>query len=137
MKRSLRAAGLALLAALILPAQPLPPQTLEAAQALQKDHRYQEANDIYKKLVADHPDNADGYRVAWGRMYLEHWQPDIAGQLFDEALKIKPDDAGAFMGLALIQAEEFGGKAGRIRAHGAEVGPAYGGGAGTAGASRA
>ncbi len=47
-------------------------------------------------------------------MYLEHWQPDIAEQLFKEALKIKADDAGAFMGLALIQAEEFGSNAGEL-----------------------
>jgi len=96
---------LTLLFSLVLPAQ-----TLEQAKALQKAHRYQEANDAFKKLVADHPDNA-AYRVAWGRLYLEHWQPDIAGDLFEEALKIKDDDAGAFLGLALIQAERFGSNA--------------------------
>jgi len=42
----------------------LPAQTLDQAKTLQKAHRYLEANDIFKKLVADHPDNPD-YRVAW------------------------------------------------------------------------
>jgi tetratricopeptide (TPR) repeat protein len=110
-KLSLRAAVLGLLAVLFLSAQ-----TLEQAKALQKAHRYQEANEMFKQLVSAHPDNPD-YRVAWGRLYLEHWQADIAGQLFEEALKIKSDDAGALMGLALIQAEQFGGKAGELARH--------------------
>jgi cellulose synthase operon protein C len=98
----------ALLFSLILPAQ-----TLEEAKALQKAHKYLDANEVFKKLVADHPDNA-AYRVAWGRLYLEHWQPDVAGDLFQEALKIKPDDAGALLGQALIQAAGFGGAAGEL-----------------------
>jgi tetratricopeptide (TPR) repeat protein len=85
-------------------------QTLEQAKTLQKERRYLEANEVFKQLVAKYPDNAE-YRVAWGRLYLEHWQADVAAQLFEEALKIKPDDAGAFLGMALIQAEEFGSKA--------------------------
>lgn len=105
-----RVAILLMLAAPLLSAQA---QTLDQAKALQKAHRYQEANDIFKQLVAAHPDNAD-YRVAWGRLYLEHWQPGDAQQLFEEALKIKPEHAGAVLGLALIQAEEFGGKAGEL-----------------------
>jgi len=102
------AAILALLAVLVLPAQ-----TLEQAKTLQKQRHYLEANDIFKKLVADHPENAE-YRVAWGRLYLEHWQPDVAAQLFEEALKIKPDDGSAVLGLALIQAESYGGKAAEL-----------------------
>jgi tetratricopeptide (TPR) repeat protein len=91
----------------------LPAQTLEQAKTLQKERRYAEANEIFRQLVAAKPDNPD-YRVAWGRLYLEHWQADVAQQLFEEALKIKADDAGAFLGLALIQAEQFGGKAGEL-----------------------
>jgi tetratricopeptide (TPR) repeat protein len=91
----------------------LPAQTLDEAKALQKAHRYLDANEVFKKLVADHPDNA-AYRVAWGRLYLEHWQPDVAEDLFKEALKIKPDDAGALLGQALIQAAGFGGGAGEL-----------------------
>jgi tetratricopeptide (TPR) repeat protein len=104
----LHVAVLALLFSLILPAQ-----TLDEAKALQKAHRYVDANEVFKKLVADHPDNA-AYRVAWGRLYLEHWQPDVAEDLFKEALKIKPDDAGALLGQALIQAAGFGGGAGEL-----------------------
>src|SRR5258708_39095793 len=44
-------------------------------------------------------------------MFLDHWQPDIAADLFGEALEIKKDHAGAYMGLALIADEHFQGKA--------------------------
>jgi cellulose synthase operon protein C len=106
--QTLRLAVLALLAVQVLPAQ-----TLEQAKTLQKERRYTEANEVFKQLVAAHPDNPD-YRVAWGRLYLEHWQPDVAGDLFGEALKIKADDAGAYLGMALIEADRFGGKAGEL-----------------------
>ena len=60
--------------------------------------------------MAREPRNPD-FRVRWGRLYLEHWQPDEADGLFNEAL-LKPDDAGALLGKALVAAEVFGGKAG-------------------------
>jgi cellulose synthase operon protein C len=110
-----RAAVSALLATLfipgVLPAQRLDlAKSLEQAKTLQKARRYQDANNIYRQLVADYPQNPD-IRVAWGRLYLEHWQPDVAHDLFEEALKIKPEHAGALLGMALIQAEDFGGNA--------------------------
>ena len=43
-------------------------------------------------------------------MYLEHWQPNIASDLFKEALEIKADHAGALLGLALVAAENFEGQ---------------------------
>jgi len=81
-------------------------QTLEQAESLRKARRYSEANEIFKQLVAQHPENPD-YRVRWGRLYLEHWQPDVASDLFNEALQIKKDHAGALLGLALVAADGF------------------------------
>ena len=40
------------------------------------------------------PKNPD-YQVRWGRLFLEHWQPDDAADLFGEALQLKKDHAGA------------------------------------------
>src|SRR6185369_12655081 len=54
------------------------------------------------------------YKVRWGRMYLDHWQPDEAAGLFNEALELKKDHAGALLGLALIAAEHFEGKAAEL-----------------------
>jgi tetratricopeptide (TPR) repeat protein len=97
--------GLALAISSLLPAQ-----TLEQAQALWKARRYQDANNEFRGLVAKYPKNPD-YRVQWGRMYLEHWQPDIASDLFKEALEIKENHAGALLGLALVAADNFDSRA--------------------------
>lgn len=107
-----------MLAALVIPGL-LPAQrldwvkSLDLAKTLQKERRYQDANNLYRQLVADYPNNPE-IRVAWGRLYLEHWQPDVAHDLFAEALKIKPGDANALLGMALIEAEDFGGQAAEI-----------------------
>jgi tetratricopeptide (TPR) repeat protein len=88
-------------------------QTLPQAESLWKARQYQEANVVFRELVAQHPENPD-YRVRWGRMYLEHAQADdiqTAAGLFNEALAIKKDCAGAYLGLALIAADNFGGNA--------------------------
>lgn len=110
--------GWALVIALVAPgvvaAQRLDPvKSLALAQSLQKQRKYQEANNLFRQLVADWPDNAD-LRVAWGRLYLEHWQPEVAHDLFEEALKLKANDAGALLGLALIEAQDFGGDAAKL-----------------------
>ena len=65
-----------------------------------------DANEVFKQLVAQHPENAD-FRVRWGRMYLDHSQPSDARDLFAEALEIKKDHAGALLGLALVAAQNF------------------------------
>ena len=97
----IRLSAIALLLASLLPAQ-----TLEQAEAFWKARRFQEANDVFRALVAQHPDNPD-YKVRWGRLYLDHSQPDIAVDLFNEALELKKDHAGALLGLALVAAEDF------------------------------
>ena len=94
------------IAALALFAGALCAQTLEQAESLRKARRYSEANEIFKQLVAQHPENPD-YRVRWGRLYLEHWQPNVAADLFNEALQIKKDHAGALLGLALVAEDGF------------------------------
>ena len=101
MKQILRTGALALVASLLVSAQ-----TLEQAEALWKARRYQDANEVFKVLVEKNPKNPD-YKVRWGRMYLEHWQPEDAEDLFNEALELKKDHAGALLGLALIAADGY------------------------------
>jgi len=60
----------------------------------------------FRALVAAHPENPE-YRVRWGRMYLDHWQPDLAAGLFKEALQLQADHAEALLGLALVAADDF------------------------------
>ena len=85
-------------------------QTLQQAETLWKARRYQDANEVFKQLVAANPKNAD-YKVRWGRMYLEHWQPDTAAELFAEALAINDKHPGALLGMALIAADSYEGRA--------------------------
>ncbi len=44
-------------------------------------------------------------------MYLDHSQPNDAADLFQEALGIKKEHAGALLGLALIAADNWDQKA--------------------------
>ncbi|HUJ49206.1 MAG TPA: tetratricopeptide repeat protein [Bryobacteraceae bacterium] len=85
-------------------------QTLERAETLWKRQQYDAANSEFRALVAAHPKNPD-YRVRWGRLFLERFNAADAAKLFQEALEIKKDHAGALLGLALVAAEDFQGKA--------------------------
>ena len=100
----------------------LPAQTLQQAQALWKARKYQDANNEFRALVAKYPTNPD-YRVQWGRMYFEHWQPDVASDLFNEALKLKENHPGALLGLALVAAENFEGRAEQLAKKALEADP--------------
>jgi len=85
-------------------------QTLENAEVLWKAHRYVEAGKVFEALVKRFDKNPD-YKVRYGRLLLERFNPQDADGLFDEALGIKPDHAGALLGKALVAAENFEGKA--------------------------
>jgi len=91
-------------------AQKHAPSELDRAEALWKAHDYQGANAVFRELVKAHPNNPD-YKVRWGRLFLDHFQPNDAARLFFEALAIKKDHAGALLGLALVAADKFDGKA--------------------------
>jgi len=92
--------------AALLAANALPAQTLQQAEALWKARDYQGANKVFQQLDAADPKNAD-IKVRWGRMYLEHAQPNDAQDLFTEALQLNKDHAGALLGLALIASEGY------------------------------
>ena len=84
----------------------LPAQTLEQAEGLWKAHRYEDANVAFRALEARDPNNAE-YKVRWGRLLLERNNPSAAGDLFQEALKLKKDYPPALLGLAIGQAENY------------------------------
>jgi tetratricopeptide (TPR) repeat protein len=100
-------------AAMLLLVLTLPAQTLDQAEALWKARRFKEANEVFKQLEAKEPKNPD-YKVRWGRMMLEHAQPNDAQDLFAEALQIKKDHAGALLGLALVASDNFEARAGDL-----------------------
>ncbi len=85
-------------------------QTLKRAEELWRAHDYKGANQAFKEAVAASPKDAD-LRVKWGRFFLERYNGGDAGQLFTEALQMKPNYAPALLGLALVANETFQGKA--------------------------
>src|ERR1035438_4867817 len=75
-----------LCAATALPAQ-TPAPTLAQAESLWKQHRYEESKAAFESLIARYPRNAE-YRVRFGRLFLERFNPPEAAKLFHEALEI-------------------------------------------------
>lgn len=72
---------------------------------------YKAANDAFRAAVAAHPKDPK-LRVRWGRLYLEtpFKHPDPS-ELFKEALDIDKDYAPALLGMALVAADSFEGRA--------------------------
>jgi cellulose synthase operon protein C len=71
---------------------------------------YEQANGEFRTAVAQAPANAM-YRVRWGRLLHERFNNTDAEDLFNEALKIDPNNAPAYVGLALVSADGFDDKA--------------------------
>ncbi len=51
------------------------------------------------------------YRVRWGRLLHERFNNTDADDLFNEAIKLDPKNAQAYLGLALVSADGFDDKA--------------------------
>jgi len=79
----------------------------EAAWALGDLRR---ANERFRDLVSAN-DGAVRPRVRWGRLFLQTHQYADAAQVFQEALRIAPQDTQATLGLARVYAERFEGEA--------------------------
>ncbi len=81
-------------------------QTLQDAEALHRAGRYFDSNEVFKKLEARYANDPD-FKVKWGMLFLDNDQPGDAEGLFQEALKLKKDDAGALLGMGLAGAGRF------------------------------
>src|SRR5437899_11331920 len=71
---------------------------------------YQDANNEFRAAVA----RADGnalYRIRWGRLLHERFNNAEAVNLFNEALQRDAKSGEAYVGLALVSADGFDGKA--------------------------
>jgi tetratricopeptide (TPR) repeat protein len=85
-------------------------QTLQQAEAQWRAHNYAGARDTFKALIAASPKNPE-YRVRFGRLLLERFNPQDASDLFNEALEIKADYAPAMLGLAMVADQTFDNRA--------------------------
>ncbi|MFB3778115.1 MAG: tetratricopeptide repeat protein [Bryobacteraceae bacterium] len=98
------------------------PDPYVRAEANWAARRYQDANDDFRKAVALQPKNPD-YRVRWGRLYLDREQSQDAADLFQEALELKGDHAGALLGMALVASQGFDSKAAELARKALEADP--------------
>ncbi len=80
------------------------------AEGLWGLEKYTDARNQFLAAVAQSPKNPD-IRVRFGKLLLDRFNPEEANGLFDEALDIKKDHAGAILGLAYVAARGFGAKA--------------------------
>lgn len=71
---------------------------------------YQNANNAFRDAVKAHPKDPN-LLTRWGYMYMEHWQPKDAADLFGEALDADENNAQALLGLATLAGEQFESKA--------------------------
>ncbi len=83
---------------------------LATAEALWKSGDFEGASKAFGAIVVADPANAN-YRVRWGQLFFERFNPGEATKLYLEALAIDDKNPQAWLGLAEVQAEEFNSKA--------------------------
>jgi tetratricopeptide (TPR) repeat protein len=92
------------------------------AEGLWATGQYDDAKAPFEALLKQEPKNAL-YRVRYGQLFLERFNPNEAGNLFNEALEIDKDNAQAYLGLARVAAEGFSGKAVELAEKAAKLDP--------------
>ncbi len=80
------------------------------AERYWKEKRYEDANNAFRLAEKNNPKDAE-LKVRWGRLLLERYNLKDAEGLFQEALELKKDAAGALVGLGLVASEHFDQKA--------------------------
>ena len=92
------------------------------AEGLWGTEQFKDANDAFRDALKRSPKSVE-VRVRWGRLFLERFNKDEAKGLFNEALELNKESAGANIGLALIAAEGFGDMAIPLAKRAAELDP--------------
>ena len=72
--------------------------------------QYDQANEQFRIAIAN-PDSPAIYRVRWGMLLHQRFNNTDAVGLFQEALQKDPNNAQAYLGLAMVSADGFDGKA--------------------------
>jgi cellulose synthase operon protein C len=72
--------------------------------------QYDQANEQFRIATAQ-PDSSPLYKVRWGLLLHQRFNNTDAVNLFQEALQKDPKNAQAYLGLAIVSADGFDGKA--------------------------
>ena len=83
---------------------------------------WQQANDQFR-LAAQPANSKTIYKVRWGMLLHERFNDSEAADLFHEALAKDPSNAEAYLGLAIVSAEAFDGKAAEYAAKAIDLDP--------------
>jgi cellulose synthase operon protein C len=84
--------------------------------------QYDQANEQFRIATAS-PDSDPLYKVRWGMLLHERFSNADAVGLFQEALQRDPKNAQAYLGLAIVSADGFDGKATDYAARALELDP--------------
>ena len=98
------------------------PELAVAAEGYWGIRNYKSANDLFRDAVKAKPKDP-ALRVRWGYLYWDHWQPNTAGDLFQEALEIDEKYAPALIGLAQLAAEGYSSRAVEFAKRALEIDP--------------
>jgi tetratricopeptide (TPR) repeat protein len=83
---------------------------------------WQQANEQFR-LASQPPNSKAVYKVRWGMLLHERFNNPEAAGLFREALAKDPSNAEAYLGLAIVSADGFDGKAPEYAAKAIELDP--------------
>jgi tetratricopeptide (TPR) repeat protein len=88
-------------------------QTIDRAESLWRAQDFEGAKQVFEALLKANPKNAD-YRVRYGDLFAERFNPIEAGKLYEEAIELDPKNAKAYYGMAKLMAENFNPKASEL-----------------------
>ncbi|HLJ47548.1 MAG TPA: tetratricopeptide repeat protein [Bryobacteraceae bacterium] len=86
------------------------PDAYTRAESLWGLERFSDAKDQFEVALKEQPKNAT-YRVRMGRLFMERFNEAEGIRLFGEAIGLDPNNAGAYLGMALAEADGFSAKA--------------------------
>ncbi len=84
--------------------------------------QYDDANAAFK-LAVPQPGVKANVKVRWGRLFHDRFNNQEADNLFAEALKLDPNNAEAYLGMAIVSADGFDSKAAEYAARAIELDP--------------
>lgn len=81
---------------------------LQMAHQLRQSGQLEQAETVYRKIIADYPDDAKAL-TALGLLYREQREFDMARELLEKAVQVRPDSAHAhlWLGAFLRDLNEF------------------------------
>ena len=98
------------------------PDAYLRAEGLWGLEQYDQANEAFRVAVAQ-PGSKAIYRVQWGLLLHERFNNKDAVDLFNEALQQDPENAQAYLGLAVVSADGFDSKAAEYAAKALTIDP--------------